>query len=98
MNQGLKIATGKYLTIINPDVIIKHGIDSMINFMDNNPMIGAIAPQIINAHGEIQDSCRDYVSIYRLTCRYFKRILTNKTVVLTRDFNYSKIQTVDWII
>lgn len=98
MNQGLKKTNGKYLTIINPDVRIKTDLDRMVQFMEDHPHIGAIAPQIVNEKGEIQDSCRPYVSIQNYIGRTIKRIYGHKSSVLTLNMDYSKIQTVDWVI
>lgn len=98
MNQGLKIAHGEYMTIINPDVRIKNGLDSMIEFMQSHPSIGAIAPLIVNEQGMIQDSARPYVSVQRYVWRCFKRIISHKSSVLDKNMDYTQVQTVDWVI
>lgn len=98
MNQGLSEAKGKYRIIMNPDVKLISGLSSMIDFMDNNPDIGAIAPKIVSEDGEIQDSCRPYVSLPSFLYRTFRRVIENKTAVLSNDLDYNLIQTVDWVI
>ena len=98
MNRGLKLAKGQYLAIANPDTKIVNGFRRMIDFMDYHKDIGAIAPQIKDDDGNIQDSCRDYVSVQELVSRQFKRFLVRKESVLNINFDYSKIQTVDWVI
>ena len=98
MNRGLKLAKGRYLTIANPDTTIVEGFRKMIDFMDSHRNIGAIAPQIKDEEGNIQDSCRDYVSIQELVSRQFKRIFIKTESVLNNRFDYTKIQTVDWVI
>lgn len=98
MNQGLKIAHGEYMTIINPDVRIKNGLTSMIEFMQSHPSVGAIAPLIVNEQGMIQDSARPYVSVQRYVWRCIKRIIGHKSSVLDKNMDYAQVQTVDWVI
>lgn len=98
MNQGLKKAKGKYRIIMNPDVKILNGLDNMIEFMDNNPEVGAIAPKIISSNGEIQDSCRPYVSLPRFIGRTLRHLITRQSSLLTKSFDYNIVQTVDWVI
>lgn len=98
MNQGLKNAVGKYRVIMNPDVKILKGLSSMIRFMEEHTNVGAIAPKIVSPDGEIQDSCRPYVSVPNYLIRSFKRIIEHKTAVLPNSINYNLVQTVDWVI
>lgn len=98
MNQGLLVARGEYLTIMNSDDVFVSDIDDMVNFMKKHPEIGAIAPQIRDAEGNIQDTARPYVSLHRYVWRQFKRISTYKTSILDTQIDYSRIQTVDWLI
>jgi len=46
MNEGLKVARGDYLVIMNSDCTLVSDIDNMIRFMDEHPEVGAIAPQM----------------------------------------------------
>ena len=98
MNRGLSVAHGRYLVIANPDVRIRHGMDDLVAFMDAEPRIGAIAPQIVNEQGEIQDSCRPYVSLHSLLYRTMARIVRHQKALLSNKFDYSLVQTVDWVI
>ncbi len=98
MNQGLHIAQGHYLLTINLDVEMQNSPEALINFMEAHPDVGIAGPQIINRKGEIQDSCRPYVSLPRLISRTFSRILGCNRTGLSRRFDYSKTQTVDWVI
>jgi N-acetylglucosaminyl-diphospho-decaprenol L-rhamnosyltransferase len=97
MNQGLKRASGKYLIISNPDIVIGDGLDSLLFFMNNNPFIGVCAPQIMDNEGTIQDSCRRYVSLPQFIIRQLRRILFHKGFILNHCYDYNKIQTVDWV-
>lgn len=98
MNQGLKVACGRYVAIINPDVRIKSELSPMIDFMTRHPFVGAIAPLIVNKQGVIQDSARKYVSVHRYIWRCLKRIITRKSSIMESGMDYSRVQTVDWVI
>lgn len=98
MNQGMKIANGEYMAITNPDVQIENGLDAMIEFMQSHSFVGAIAPLIVNQKGMIQDSARPYVYTQSYVWRCIKRIIGHKSSVLDRNMDYSKVQTVDWVI
>lgn len=47
-NSGIKLATGRYIMLINNDaLIIDSSIADAIRFMDTNPEIGAVSPKIL---------------------------------------------------
>lgn len=98
MNRGLERACGRYLAIVNPDVEIGEGPDAMLSFMDAHPKVGAIAPRIVDAQGRVQDSCRSYVSLQHFLFRNLKRIAGRSDNGLSGSFDYTKVQTVDWLI
>lgn len=62
MNQGLKMASGEILVIMNPDVKLRFGIEGMVDFLAVHKEIGLIAPVIRNVSGDIQDSCRHFIT------------------------------------
>ena len=74
MNEGLKVAVGDYLIISNPDCVVNHGIENMAEFLSSHPEIGAIAPRIIDESGNLQDSCREYITLPRFIGRQIQRI------------------------
>lgn len=98
MNQGLKKAIGDYLVIMNPDVIIKGSLSVLTDFLKSHKEVGAIAPLIVGHNGEIQDSCRRFVTPWRFIKRQLRRKLTHEVSVRSEKFDYSKTQTVDCVI
>lgn len=98
MNEGLKVAQGDYLVIMNSDCTLISDLDNMIRFMDGHPEVGAIAPQMKDSDGNIQDTARPYVSLPRYILRQIKRVIGHKTTILNNAMNYNQIQTVDWLI
>jgi hypothetical protein len=60
-NQGLARAAGDYILLLNPDTILRpEALQIMASFMDSNPAVGALGPQLLNADGTIQPSCREF--------------------------------------
>ncbi len=98
MNQGLHIARGHYLLTINLDVELQSPIAPLINFMEEHPEVGIAGAQVVNRNGEIQDSCRPYVTLPRLVNRTLSRIFGCNRTGLSPRFDYTKTQTVDWVI
>lgn len=97
MNRGLEKTKGRYLVIANADIKIKEGFQEMISFMDLHTEIGAIGPQMVDESGIIQDSCRYYVNVSRFIIRHLRRLLSREISVRNKRFDYSRIQTVDWL-
>ena len=57
-NQGLEIAKGRYVLLLNPDMIIfDRAIDTMIDWADQNPDVGCSSCQIMEGDGLIQQTC-----------------------------------------
>ncbi|MEG0518891.1 MAG: glycosyltransferase family 2 protein [Bacteroidales bacterium] len=98
MNSGLKIATGDILIITNPDVVFEAGIIQMAKFLQNTSYLGAVAPKILDDLGNIQDSCRNYITLPSFCIRNVIRLIRRDTVILDKNIDLHKIQTVDWVI
>lgn len=98
MNEGLKVAKGDYLVIMNSDCIINSGLSEMMSFMETHPEVGALGPQMRDAEGNIQDTARPYVTPYRFFKRQLIRVIGRKVSILNKNMDYSKVQTVDWVI
>lgn len=98
MNQGLALAKGEYLVILNPDVELCESIEPLAHFLANHKNVGAIAPQLLSSDGKIQDSCRRFVTPLRLFSRQVRRLFIHEASIRNRNFDYSKIQTIDCVI
>jgi len=58
-NQGLKLATGKYLLLLNPDALVREDtFIRMIQFFEENPEAGLAGCKILNPDGTLQLACR----------------------------------------
>ena len=48
-NQGIAIAEGEYIFLLNPDtVVIKNAVDQLIEVLKNNPEVGMVGPSLVN--------------------------------------------------
>ena len=96
MNQGLKKAKGEFLIISNPDAVIIEGFEKMIEFMNKHNEVGAIGPQLLDNDGNIQDNCRNYVSVQSFLFRQLRRSF-RQIPVREKRLDHSLVQTVDWL-
>jgi N-acetylglucosaminyl-diphospho-decaprenol L-rhamnosyltransferase len=103
-NQGLAVAEGRYLLLLNPDTeVVGDALATMIQYMDGHPEVGALGPQLRYADGSQQSSRRRFPT--------FATALVESTViqewwhdnrVLRRyylaDTSDDAIQAVDWLV
>lgn len=103
-NKGVLASTGKYIAIINPDIVLMEGsLDKLLQYMEQNPQTGIVAPQLLNPDGSLQYSVRGFISIKTLIARIIskgKDNTSNKTVskYLCKNLDFQKTQAVDWAI
>ncbi|HMT11228.1 MAG TPA: glycosyltransferase family 2 protein [Ignavibacteria bacterium] len=71
VNQGINLAKGKYVLLLNPDTVLSESsIHEMLNFMENNPPYGACAPKMMNPDGTLQYSVRNFPTYWRMFCEF----------------------------
>ena len=60
-NQGLARASGRYLLLLNPDVEVpRDGITTLLGYLEREPKVGMVAPQLRFPDGRVQPSCRRF--------------------------------------
>jgi hypothetical protein len=58
-NQGMEMAGGRYLCLLNNDVIIyADAIDALVRYLDDNPHVGAAGSKVLNIDGSIQGTVK----------------------------------------
>jgi len=63
-NIGIRVCTGRYICLINSDVIVLEGcIDNLMEFMDKNQLVGMAGPRILNPDHTLQFSCFHFPGI-----------------------------------
>jgi N-acetylglucosaminyl-diphospho-decaprenol L-rhamnosyltransferase len=103
VNRGIAQSRGKYILLLNPDIVVlKDSISRMLDHMRTHTDIAALGPKIISPNGEIQESCRKFISpriiLYRRTwlARFeFARKATTDNLMLGWDHNTER--DVHWI-
>ncbi|GAM10716.1 N-acetylglucosaminyl-diphospho-decaprenol L-rhamnosyltransferase [Geobacter sp. OR-1] len=97
-NQGILRSTGEYVLLFNPDCrMLDSSIKYAVKMMEENPYIGVIGPMIIDNAGEIQDSCRYFMTPLKLINRLLKRTFKSNTGSVLESVDTSKPQTIDWV-
>lgn len=111
VNRAFRTAKGKYILIINADIIVdrKGTIKRMIDYLQENPEVGLLGPKLLNINGTWQPSCfrfyTPFVVVSRRTIlgktKWGKKILDH---FLMKDiFNESGLEKrkailVDWLM
>ena len=56
-NQGIEVAKGRYLVLLNSDTIVAPGaLEELVHVADDHPEVGAIGPKLLNMDGSLQPS------------------------------------------
>lgn len=58
-NQAIRIASGRYILLLNSDTVIQPDtLETMISFMDAHPKVGASGCKVILPDGKLDKACR----------------------------------------
>ncbi len=101
-NQGLAVARGRYVLLLNPDTeVIGNALETMVAFADAHPDVGIVGPQLLNPDGTVQSSRRRFPTLATALLEstwlqpYAPRRLLSRYYVLDRPDD--EIQDVDWV-
>ncbi|MEO0093415.1 MAG: glycosyltransferase [candidate division WOR-3 bacterium] len=100
-NQGLRVARGRYLVLLDVDTtIIGDALDRLVEFMDKNPKVGICGPKLLSPNQELQFSCRKLPSLLTKIMRRlpFKFVQNHLNEELMCDWNHNSIRPVDYVI
>lgn len=76
VNFGLRKARGDFYLILNPDIIVTAGaVGEMLAFMQKNPAVGLLGPQLLDFGGQVQNS---RFRFYRPTTILYRRTFFGK--------------------
>lgn len=66
-NQGMKLAKGKYILLLNSDTLINDGVlGGMVEWMDKNPKVGIASCSLVNKDGSIQGTGGYFPTLLRV--------------------------------
>lgn len=68
-NIGMSISTGRYVCLVNSDIVfLDPCFSKLCKFMDNNAEVGMIGPRLVWPDLRLQDSCRKFPSLWNNLC------------------------------
>lgn len=69
-NRGLKYCTGRYVLLVNSDVVVRDGcIAALWDYMEEHNEVGLVGPKVLNADLTIQESCTEFPTLWNSLCR-----------------------------
>jgi GT2 family glycosyltransferase len=69
-NIGIAYSRGKYLFLVNSDVVLRDDcISNLCKFMEDHPEAGMVGPKILNSDLTLQDSCKEFPTLWNTFCR-----------------------------
>lgn len=71
-NQGIDIAKGKYILLLNSDTKVKpETLDRLVDFAEKTHDAGVVAPRLLNSDGSIQNSVFRLPTVWRTIRQYW---------------------------
>ena len=100
-NQGIRLAQGKYVLILDDDTVVQPGaLDCLIRYMEDQPGTGLCGPRLTGADGELQLSCRRFPTLIDKLARRLPSILGQEIARKAEmaDWDHRTIRDVDYVI
>ncbi len=68
-NQGAKLATGRFLCLLNSDTEVREGaLDRLVDWLIEHPEYGAAAPRLVSPDGSLQRACMAFPGLATAIC------------------------------
>lgn len=104
MNKGIQKTRGKYIAIINPDILVsKKTIPSLVAYLQENKNVGVVGPKLVTKEHALQYSCKRFPTLLTLLSRrlpgtHFISFLRKKQEHYEmQDFDHTSTVQVDWL-
>jgi GT2 family glycosyltransferase len=101
-NQGIARSSGRYVMLLNPDTEVGDGaLAAMVAYLDVQPQVGVLGPQLVNPDGSVQSSRRRFPTFWTAVFegtwlqRFAPPGLVERYTV--RDRRDDAISEVDWV-
>ena len=73
-NQAIQIEQGKEILSLNPEIILEDNtVEELLKYLDENKQAKIVSCRLKNPDGTVQDSFREFPTIWSLFTRQFKR-------------------------
>lgn len=102
VNQGIKIATGAYIFLLNSDAFISEGaLTGLVSFLKENEAYGIVGPKTINADRSFQVSAGRFPSLwgeFLVASKLYKK-MKYSLFLMERgvEGNTAQVMAVDWV-
>jgi GT2 family glycosyltransferase len=68
-NQGIKIAKGTYVCLVNSDImVLENSLSAMVQYMNAHSEVGMLGPKLLWRDHTLQGSCRKFPSLWNTLC------------------------------
>jgi GT2 family glycosyltransferase len=102
-NAGMRVASGRYFLLLNPDAWLTDGaLEQLIAFADEHPEAAVVGPRLLNPDGSLQRSVRGYPTPWRIATEYFfLRKLAPRSRALNaffaQQFDHESVREADYL-
>ena len=101
-NQGIKIAKGDYILLLNNDTLLKEGdFDTLLTYISDKADVGIVGCRINNPDGSLQLSCYKFPSMWEMFTHYtfLTRLFPDSKLFGDyRNWTHNAIKEVDFVI
>lgn len=100
-NVGIREARGRYLALVNPDVVLLDGcVERLLSTIEAAPMCGIVGPAMLDTHGQVRRSGMRLPSLWNSLCDalVLHRIFGKHRLIggqLMADFDWTETREVD---
>lgn len=100
-NFAMKMARGKFLCILNPDILVeKNSFTTLLTYLKKHPRVGIVGPRLVYPDGTIQDNYRNFPYLPDLFIKrtFWRKIFTKRMRrYLMWDKDPYESEPVDWV-
>ncbi len=103
-NQGLAVSDGRYALLLNPDTeVVGDALGEMVGFMEDQPEVGALGPQLLYPDGRVQSSRRRFprFSTALLEGTFLQQLFPHSGALkryYVLDSGDEETREVDWVV
>lgn len=100
-NQALQVARGEFLLFLDVDTVVGNSaVETLIQFLEDNPAVGLVAPKLVYPNGQLQYSCRKFPTVWTKVLRRIPQKLAERFLSdeLYEGWNYDSVREVDYVI
>ena len=100
-NQGLALATGRYVLLLNTDAFVAPDtLSKTIAYMDAQPDCGVLGVRLVGSDGELQPSCRYFPTPWNvfLARSGLARFFRKARLVDDMDWDHASVRECDWVV